>query len=210
MLLKSEFLASIGRIVGIKNAGDILGRLSLVDGTIIITLVESVKIEVSLRPRSPQPEIVAIVGIESRDRSVISHGNDFGAAFPVCPLGVTIPVGVGVAIEPNLVGDILPLNLPWITLSQPKIRNLTLVTIFKGLSEDTILISNTVAPGRNLKSGERIKEASGESSKTAISEGGILLLLVKLLEIVTHVHESRLEFILEIRVDQGILKSTTH
>ena len=113
-------------------------------------------------------------------------------------------------IESDLVCDILPFDLPWVTLSQPKIRNLHLVTILKGLSEDTILISNTITPGWDLESSERIEEACGESSKTTVSECSIMFLLIELLKIVTHIHEGSLEFVFEVRIYQGILKSSAH
>lgn len=198
LLLESQFFAGVCGIVGVEDTGDVFGILPRIYSTIVITHVELVEIKVSFRPRSPQSQIVAVVSVEARNGGVVGHGDDSRAILPVSSLGITIPVSIRLTIEPNLIGDILPLDLPGVALSEPKIRNLNLISIYEGLSEDTVLISNTIAPSWNLKGGERIEEACSESSKTTIAEGGIILLLIQFLQIVSHVHQGSLEFIFEI------------
>jgi hypothetical protein len=64
------------------------------------------------------------------------------------------------------------------------------------LFKDSILITNTIAPGGNVESSKRINEASCQTTETTISKGGITFLLIELLEIVTHIHKSILELVL--------------
>jgi hypothetical protein len=93
---------------------------------------------------------------------------------------------------------------------KPKVWNFSLISIFNDLLENTIVVSNTITPSWNFKGSERIDEACGESSKTTITKGSISFLFIELLEIITHIHESISEWTLEIRVDESILKSSTH
>lgn len=93
---------------------------------------------------------------------------------------------------------------------QPKIWNLDLVTVSQSLFEDTILIPDTIAPGWDLESGQRINEASGQSSKTTITKSCIVFLLVELLQIIAHVHQCILERSLQIGVNERVLESSSH
>lgn len=210
LLLETELLTGISAIVGVEHGRDVLGLLSLGDGTLVVRRVESIEVEVRARARSPQTQVVGIVGVEAGDRSIVSHGKDLLAALPLGSLSVAILVLLRVTVETNLVGDILALNFPRVAVVQPEVRNLYLITILDLLLENTVVISNTITPSRDLKGGERVDEASGKSTETTITKGGISLLLIELLEVITHVHESLLELLLHVNVDEGILESTTH
>jgi len=76
------------------------------------------------------------------------------AALPVGSLGTAILILIGVTVEPDLVGDVLPLDFPWVSTVEPEIWDFNLVSIFDGLLKDTKLVSNTVAPRWNLKRGK--------------------------------------------------------
>ena len=210
LLLQSELLTSISGVVWIKNTGDILGILSLTNGSVVVRRVKLVEIEGVSWSGFPKSQVVGVVSIETWNWGIIGHSDDLLAAFPVGSLGVTVLVLVGDTIESNLVSDILSLNLPWVSVVKPKIRNFSLVTILDDLLENTIIVSDTISPSWNLKSGEGIDEACGKSSKTTITEGSIGFLFVELLKIVAHIHQSISERTLEIRVDESILKGSSH
>jgi hypothetical protein len=210
LLLQSEFLTSISVIIRVKNTRDVLGILSLSNGTMIITGVELVEIEGVSWSGFPKSQVVGIVSVETWNWGIVGHSDDLLAALPVGSLGVTVLVFVRNTIESNLIGDILSLNLPWISMIQPKVRNFSLISISNNLLENTVIVSNTISPSWNFEGGKRIDEACGKSSKTTITKGSISFLFIELLKIVTHIHQSISEWTFKIRVDKCILESSTH
>mmetsp|Transcript_101606 Transcript_101606/g.140414 ORF Transcript_101606/g.140414 Transcript_101606/m.140414 type:complete len:202 (+) Transcript_101606:1511-2116(+) len=115
-----------------------------------------------------------------------------------------------VTVETNRVSYIRALNFPRVSILQPEVRNFNLVTILDLLLEDSVFVSNTVTPSRNLKSGERVKEASGKAAKTTVSESGISLLFVEIFHLVADVHHGAFELIFHINVNKGVLHVSTH
>lgn len=57
------------------------------------------------------------------------------------------------------------------------VRNLYLVAIYDFLLEDTISVSKAVSPSRVIERGHTVEETSRKSSKTAITESSIMLLI---------------------------------
>lgn len=184
--------------------------LSLLDGTMVVGRVESIEVEVRARARFPKTQVVGVIRVEAGDGSIVGHGEDLLAALPLGSLGVAILVLLRGTVETNLIRDVLALNLPRVAVVQPKIGNLDLVTILNLLLKDAVVVSNTVAPGGDLESGERVNEARGKSTQTTVTKSGVGLKLVELLQIVAHFHESFLELLLHVNVDEGVLESTTH
>ena len=119
----------------------------------VVTGVELIEIESISWSGSPKSQVVRVVGIEARNWGVVGHSDDFLAAFPVCSLGTTILVLVRVAVEPDLIRDVLPLDFPWVSTIEPEIWDFNLVSIFDGLLKDTKLVPNTVTPCWNFKCG---------------------------------------------------------
>ena len=83
LLLESELLTGIGGVIWIEDTGNVLSILSLANGTVVITGVESVEIEAISWFGSPESQVVCVVGVESWNWSIISHGNNFLASFPL-------------------------------------------------------------------------------------------------------------------------------
>jgi len=210
LLLQSELLTGIGGIIWIKDTGDVFGILSLTNSTVVITGVELVEIKVASCSGFPKSQVVGVISVETWNWGIISHSDDLLTTLPVGSLGVTVLVLVGDTIESNMIGNILSFDLPWVSVIEPEIWNFGLISIFNNLLENTVVVSNTITPSWNFKGSERINEACGESSKTTITKGSISFLFVELLEIITHIHESISERTLEIRVNESILKGSTH
>lgn len=210
LLLKSELLTGIGGVVGVEDGGNVLGVLSILDGSVIVGRVELVEIEGVSWSGSPQSQSVCVIGVETWDGVIVGHGDDLLAALPVGSLGTAIHVFLGVSVESNIIDDILSLNLPRVTLVEPEIWDLTLISILDDLLEDTVVVSNTISDSWDLEGGERVKETSGKSSKTTVSKSGISLLLIELLKLVADVHEGLLEWVLKVRVDESILEGSSH
>jgi len=68
----------------------------------------------------------------------------------------------------HFIFDIDSLDLPRITVAEPIIRNLDLETVFNYLLEDSIIVSNPIAPGWIVQSRKRIHKASGQSAQPSI------------------------------------------
>ena len=210
LLLKSQLFTSISAVVRVKNTGDVFSLLSLGDGTVVVTGVELVEVKGVSWSRSPQSQVVGVVGVESWNWSIVGHSDDFLAALPLGSLSWAVLPLLRETKESDLVLHVLSLDFPWVSVVQPKIRNFDLVAIFDHLLENSIFIPDTVTPSWDLKGSKRVNKASGESSETTVSEGGIALLLIQLFEIVSHVHEGISEIAFKIGVNKGILESSSH
>jgi hypothetical protein len=117
LLLQSQFLTSVSVIVGVEYGSDGLSFLSFLNSTLIVRRIELVEIEVLSRARTPESQVVGVIGIETRNRSIVSHGNNFVAALPFSTFGITILVFLAVSVESDLISNILTLNFPRISIS---------------------------------------------------------------------------------------------
>lgn len=59
---------------------------------------------------------------------------------------------------------------------QPVVGDFNLVAVNDFLLENTVAVSQTVTPGREVERGQTVEEASGQSTKTAVSEGSVVFL----------------------------------
>jgi len=95
-----------------------------------------------------------------------------------------------------LSGDITHVNchimagkLPRVEV-EPVVGHLDLVALDDFLLEDAVAVSQTVAPGRIVERGEAVKEAGGKTSKTAIAQGGIMLVFNNVLNAEAQIGEA--------------------
>ena len=149
LLLQAELLAALRVVVRVKDGRDCFGALLVGDGALVVASVEFLKVKLSARRlAAPQSKVVGGRRIITGNRDIIGHGLDKVATFPA-PLGLAVLILplVGVAIELDVYGDFMAWELPWVEI-KPIIRDLDLIAINDLLLEDTIAISQTVAPGR--------------------------------------------------------------
>ena len=104
----------------------------------------------------------------------------------------------------NLVLDIDSFNLPWVAVLQPIVRNLDLGSIFNDLSEDTILISDTITPCRIIERGHRIQKACSQSSETSVSQGWVNLFLSNSFKRIAKIFQGLLILFLKVKIGQSI------
>ena len=173
-------------------------------------MVEGVEVELIAGSASPETEIVGVVSVVSWHWGVIGLGHHDLTILPDGSLSATLVVLSDTTIEPHWVHNVGSLDLPWVALLEPEIWDLDLAAIDDLLLEDTVVVSDSVAPSWQLKGGHRVEEAGSESTETSISEGGIGLLLVDLLEVVADVHESFLVLLLHVDVDEHVLHHAAH
>lgn len=60
---------------------------------------------------------------------------------------------------------------------EPVVWNFDLVSINDFLLENSVSVSETVAPSGEVEGGQTVKETSGETSKTTVTQRSIVLLL---------------------------------
>lgn len=73
LLLESKLFTGVRGIVRVEDTGDVLCLLSLLNSSLIIARVECIEIEIFVRTRSPQSEIVCVVSVKPWNWSVVGH-----------------------------------------------------------------------------------------------------------------------------------------
>jgi hypothetical protein len=73
---------------------------------------------------------------------------------------------------------------------KPVVRDLDLVAVDNLLLEDTVSVSQAVAPCGKVERGETVQEAGGKSTKTAISKRSVVLLLNDILNVETEIRQA--------------------
>jgi len=96
LLLESELLASPVVVVGVQDSSDGLGVLTLLDGPIVVSGVERLKVEASLGLCGPETDVVGVDGVVARDGAVVGHGKDLEAVGPSVRARC---VSIGFAVE---------------------------------------------------------------------------------------------------------------
>ena len=106
LLLKTELLSAWSRVIGVKDACDILSGLTLSDSPKVITRIERVEVEFVARSASPKTQVVCVIGVVARNRSVISLGHDGLTIHPISSLDAMLIILINTAIEADRVDDI--------------------------------------------------------------------------------------------------------
>ncbi len=113
-------------------------------------MVEGIEVELVAGARSPQTQIVCVVCIVSWDWRVIGLGHHCLALDPIAALNTVFCIFFNSAVELDWIDDVTAFNLPRVTVFEPEIRDLDLAAILNHLLEDTIVVPDAVAPGRDL------------------------------------------------------------
>lgn len=64
--------------------------------------------------------------------------------------------------------------------------------------------------GSTIEGGHRVEEAGGEAAEAAVAEGGILLLINHVLEVVPELLEGNLVGLVEVEVHEGVEERAAH
>jgi hypothetical protein len=154
LLFESQLLSRIGRIVGVQNAGNVLGTLSGFKSVVVLASVEGVEVKLIEGERFPESEADGVEGGISGYRSVVGPGDD---GLAILPEGALYPFSIrgftDTTVEAHFVLDVNSLYLPRVAITEPKIGHLYLVTLLDDLFEDTVVITNAVAPSGVVESG---------------------------------------------------------
>ena len=142
-------------VVRVENLNDILCKILLLCSLLVISLVKEVKIEVLNRLCIPYSECIHNIVAIAYDRKVIRNSIYTLVVFlNEMVSSVLSPVASYISAELNLHSVLRTLNLKWVAILKPVIRNFNLVSILNLLLEHSILISYTTAISRIAECGK--------------------------------------------------------
>ena len=151
LLFQSQLFTLIGLVVRVQHTGDVLGGLSLLDGLKVVTFVEVVEVELVVRTRSPQSQIIGVVSVIAGHGRIVSLRDHKLAPDPLSAFDPGHISRLGsVSVEPNCVDHVGSFYLPWVALLKPVVWNFDLLTIFDHLLKNSVVVANTIAPSRNF------------------------------------------------------------
>lgn len=183
LLLKTELLSTFKVVVWIQDSRDSLGALLLGNGTLIVTRVKLLEVELpGCSLGGPQSQVVGRLCSETWDRHIVGSSLNHLSTFPCgMSLAVVILPLADVSIKLDIHNDIVSWELPWVEV-EPVIWNLDLVAVNDLLLEDTVSVAETVTPSWVIEGSKGVEEAGGETTKTTITESGIVLLVNDILD----------------------------
>jgi len=165
LLLQSKLLTTVEVVVGVKDGANRLSSLLIGHRTLVVTTVELLEVKLAAGSLTgPQTHVIGCGSVEPWNWHIISNGFDDFTTFPNCDVlsdlvlvfsdtSVELDLDIISQSEPRkgantyINHNIMPGEFPRIEV-KPVIWNLNLVPIHDFLLEDTISISQTVAPGR--------------------------------------------------------------
>jgi len=115
-----------------------------------------------------------------------------------------VGVGFSAAAQFNFEGIFGALKGPRVAEAQPMVGGFHLPAVANLLVEDSIFVSNAVTNGGNVKSGERIHEAGGETAEAAIAETGFFFLFDQDVEIDSELAHGLLCFVEDAEIDEVV------
>ncbi len=177
LLLQPQFLALRRGVLGVEHLGDVLREGLRADGLLVVTGVEDPQVERVGGDRPPQPQRVHPAVLVARDHVVVRDGLDLPARHPA---GAFDPIGIGVLLGVTAEGDDLRglgvRELPGRAEGQPGVGLLDLAAVDEGLPEDAVLVADAVTDAGHAHGGQRVDEAGGQPTETAVAQTRLDLL----------------------------------
>ena len=180
LLLEPQALPFDPFVVRVEHLRDVLRTDLLVDGAVVLALVEGVEIERLARLRGPQAKQVDGVDVIAGDRRVVGDPHHHLIRDPpdliASPLVV---VGLGPAAELHRKRDLGPGDCPGIAESQPFVGPFDLPAVPDLLIEDPELIPDAITDGGNLQRGQRFEKTRRQPTEASVAQAGLFLLVEK-------------------------------
>lgn len=147
-------------IIRVQHSRDGFGSHLVMYRLLILARVELLEVKLAAGSfAGPQTQVVGGRSIVTRNRHVVGVGSHYLAVLPNRDLSsVVIVVLANVTVKLDVDGNIVSRELPGIEV-EPVIGNLNLVSVDNLLLEDTISVSQTIAPGRVVERGETVQKA---------------------------------------------------
>ena len=202
LLLQTQFLALIGRIVGVQHPAQRARQCLRLCRRRIVAPVEPFQIEQCRGPRRPQPQRVGPLPLPPDHRRIKRRGID---GFRRHPLFAAIH-RLDIALEPDRIGAFGPLEFPRIAVLQPILGHFRLLTAREMLAKQPVFIADAIAVSRAAHRRHAFHETGRQPSQTAIAQGGIGLILDNGPKVLTQARHHLDGNIAQTQIDRGIFQ----
>ena len=185
-------------IVRVQYLYDISCQIFLLYGFSIITFVERLQLEVYDWLCIPDAKGIDYIIAISNDRHVVRNSQYrlISLMNKVICLCICIINNFYMTAETNLFCILRTTQFEWVTIFQPVIRNLYLITVLDFLFEHTITVTNTAAICTISQSSQGIQEACCKTSKATVSKCRVRLLILNDIQIKSQFIQSFADFFL--------------
>ena len=157
LLLDAQTLALPGGVVGVQDAGDVLGLVLGVQGAQVVLIVEGVEVQLLLGLALPQAQRAHILGAVADDGNIVGNGQN------------------GMVGELDLHGVVIAAEGPGIAELRPVVGVLHLTAVgVKALLEQTELVAQAVAGQGNVRGSGAVQEAGRQTAKAAVAQSVVL------------------------------------
>ena len=189
MLGQAQFFALVMVILGIEHLADHRGHIGF-ERLFVITGGECAKVQIIVRAaRAPHAQGIDGVAIITGDRHIVGH-RQHGLIILGDKVGAAVLLhGLYIAAEVHLHRILRVGHLPDIAVIQPVIGHLYLLAIHNALAEQAIFIANGAAHGRQLKRGQAVHKARGQTPQAAVAQARFRLLADDMAPVDAQLHQ---------------------
>ncbi len=155
LLHEAQLLAVLGLVVRIKNLRDGLADGLLANGVHVATAVERHEIELFGRARGPEAEEIDGLGAVAGDGNIVGNAEDgLGADPGRAVVAVVVEDVFHAAVDLDVGGVFRADDFPRRAEDHPVVGMLDLDAVDELLLEETELVMNAVADGRQVERGQ--------------------------------------------------------
>ena len=170
-LHQAQLLAVIGVVLRIEHLGNLRrDGVAVLRGAVVIARGELFKVEVLRQHGAPRAQAIHHVAVVADDRQIIRHSDDVFRVLEGDIIRAAHPVFDHLAAEADLHRVALGRNLPGVAVGQPLVRHLDLLAVHDALTEQAVFIADGAAHRRQVQRRQRIEEARGQTTQTAVAQ----------------------------------------
>ena len=191
LLLQTQLLTCIVIVVGIQNLYDITCQVLLLYRLLVVTLVKRIQLEALYRLRIPDTQgVYNTVAIAHDGEIKRNRLNGLIALLGKYVSAVLIGMHTDIATEFHNFRILRSAQFERITIHQPVIGNLYLITVADLLLEHTITITDTAAICRISQRCQGIQETCCQTSQSTVTQCCIRLLVLDQVQIQSQFFQS--------------------
>ena len=210
LLAQTKLLTCEVVIVRIEDLDDVACHVLVLNGSLIVTLIELLETEGLLRLSIPYTEgVYDMVAIADHRRIVRNRNHGLIALLNELQLAVLV-MGLYPATELHFLLKLCTTKLERVAVSQPVIRHLTLIAVLDLLLEHAVLVADATATCPVVERCEGIQEAGCETTETTVSECPVRLGLLECVEIQSQLLDGLLQLLMAGQIQDIVTECTAH
>ena len=191
LLLQTQLFTCIVIVVGVQNLYDITCQVLLLYRLLVITLVKGIQLEALYRLRIPDTQgVYNAIAITHDGEIKRNRLNGLIALLGKYVSAVLIGMHTDIATEFHNFRILRSAQFERITIHQPVIGNLYLITVADFLLEHTITITDTAAICRISQRCQGIQETCCQTSQSTVTQCCIRLLVLDQVQIQSQFFQS--------------------